>query len=104
MAAGRGAERTRDGAARRGPRQRGGGRAAGGRPRGGGFGGARDPRRARTRQARARDRGEPGRNPKEARRRGKMKTTLVLGALVAALVTAAPAWGDHHRLRAAPHP
>ena len=27
-----------------------------------------------------------------------MKTTLVLGALVAALVTAAPAWADHNRL------
>jgi hypothetical protein len=27
-----------------------------------------------------------------------MKTTLVLGALAAALVTAAPAWADHNRL------
>src|SRR5438132_7525394 len=98
MAAGRGAERTRDGAARRGPRQRGGGRAAGGRPRGGGFGGARDPRRARTRQARARDRAEPGRNPKEARRRGTMKTTLVLGALVASLGTADTACADRYRV------
>ena len=31
-----------------------------------------------------------------------MKTTLVLGALVAALVTAAPAWADHNRLVAPP--
>jgi hypothetical protein len=27
-----------------------------------------------------------------------MKTTLVLGALAAALLTAAPAWADHNRL------
>ncbi|PYM81966.1 MAG: hypothetical protein DMD84_29525 [Candidatus Rokuibacteriota bacterium] len=31
-----------------------------------------------------------------------MKTTLVLGALAAALVTAAPAWADHNRLVAPP--
>src|SRR5712664_2033351 len=101
MAAGRGAERARDGAARRGPRQRRGGGAAGGRARGGGFGGPRGPRRARTRQARAGDGAEPDRNPKKARRRGTMKTTLVLGALAAALVTAAPGWADHNR-RVAP--
>jgi len=27
-----------------------------------------------------------------------MKTTLILGALAAALATAAPAWADHNRL------
>ena len=31
-----------------------------------------------------------------------MKTTLVLGALAAALMTAAPAWADHNRLVAPP--
>ena len=31
-----------------------------------------------------------------------MKTSLVLGALAAALVTAAPAWADHNRLVAPP--
>ena len=31
-----------------------------------------------------------------------MKTTLVLGALAAALVMAAPAWADHNRLVAPP--
>jgi len=31
-----------------------------------------------------------------------MKTMLVLGALAAALVTAAPAWADHNRLVAPP--
>src|SRR6267378_2823928 len=41
---------------------------------------------------------EPGRNPTKARRRGTMKTTLILGALAAALATAAPAWADHNRL------
>src|SRR5260370_23683478 len=79
MAAGRGAEPARDGAAGRGPRERRGGRAAGGRARGGDVGGARGPRRARTRQARVGDGAEPGRNPTKARRRGTMKTTLVLG-------------------------
>jgi len=29
-----------------------------------------------------------------------MKTTLVLGALAAALVTVTPAWADHNRLLA----
>src|SRR5207245_2448907 len=63
-----------------------------------GLGGAGGPRRARPRQAGASDGPEPRGNSKEARRRGTMNTTLVLGALAAALVTAAPAWADHNRL------
>src|SRR5260370_18043322 len=104
MAAGGGDEPAGAGAAGRGPRERRGGRAAGGRARAGDVGGARGPRRARTRQARAGDGAEPGRNPKKARRRGTMKTTLVLGALAAALVTATPASADHNRLVAPAEP